>query len=79
MGESTQAHEGVQCRVGRVLVRKLLLRGYPVTVLSRSKPGEGSAVGLPSSVDVVVGDVGDRAACQRAIQGIDKVRHGMLC
>jgi len=61
-------------RVGRVLVRKLLLRGYKVTALARPHEGAGAAKPLPPAVEVVAGDVGDFAACYRAVQGVDKAR-----
>lgn len=61
-------------RVGRVLVRKLLLRGYKVTALARPHEGQEVAKPLPPAVEVVPGDVGDFAACYRAVQGVDKAR-----
>lgn len=76
---------GATGRVGRVLVRKLLLRGYRVTALVRSPRGwEGGAVpadndaaadaaSLPTSVRVVYGDVGDYAALRAAVADADKV------
>lgn len=58
-------------RVGRVLVRKLVLRGYKVVVLARNR--EEVAQSLPSSVKIVEGDIADVQACRAAIQGADKV------
>ena len=56
-------------RVGRVLVRKLLLRGYAVSALVRSLEGHN----LPQSVKLVQGDVSNYASCRAALEGIDKV------
>lgn len=65
-GPATCAH-----RVGRILVRKLLLRGYPVTVLVR--PGSADKDKFPESVKVVEGDVGDYATVKAAMRNVDKV------
>lgn len=62
---------GATGRVGRVLVRKLLLRGYKVRALVR--PESAPMANIPRSVEVVVGDVGNLAACRRALEGVDKV------
>lgn len=51
-------------------MRKLLLRGYRVRALVRGK--EGSEEALPQSVQLVVGDLADYAACRRAVEGVDK-------
>ena len=57
-------------RVGRVLVRKLVLRGYNVRVLVRNK---AQVLGiLPSSVGIIEGDVGSPEAFRAAVEGIDK-------
>ena len=64
-----------------MLVRKLLLRGYKVKALAREHSGAENGKPLPPAVEVVVGDVGDEAACLRAVQGVDKVpgqTHGTL-
>ena len=53
------------------MVRKLLLRGYPVTALVR--PDSAGKDALPEAVKVIEGDVGDYRACRQAVQGIDKV------
>lgn len=58
-------------RVGRIVVRKLLLRGYRVRALVRSK--EGIKDELPQSVEVVYGDVADYKACRKAVEGANKV------
>ena len=58
--------------MGRILVRKLLLRGYPVTVLVRpDSPGKEK---FPESIKVIEGDVGDYRTVRKAIEGVDKVR-----
>jgi NAD(P)H-binding len=68
---------GATGRVGRILIRKLLLRGYRVRALIRRREGirESSAdvEGLPAAVEVVTGDVGELADVQRAVKGVDKV------
>lgn len=71
--------------MGRILVRKLLLRGYKVRALVRRKPGRGEGgansgtgevvEGIPAAVKVVFGDVGDMRDCQEAVRGADKVRY----
>ncbi|EFJ50271.1 hypothetical protein VOLCADRAFT_58555 [Volvox carteri f. nagariensis] len=63
---------GATGRVGRILVRKLLLRGYKVKALFRNRAGV-SKEAIPDSVEVVEGDVGDMATCQKAVQGVSKV------
>jgi NADPH:quinone reductase-like Zn-dependent oxidoreductase len=66
---------GATGRVGRVLVRKLLLRGYTVKAIVRNRR-EGlrdDYAALPAAVEVVDGDVGDPAACQEAVRGVNKV------
>lgn len=70
-GSTTVLVAGATGRVGRVLVRKLLLRGYKVRALVR--PESAPMANIPRSVEVVVGDVGDIAACRRALEGVDKV------
>ncbi|KAK9808907.1 hypothetical protein WJX72_006181 [[Myrmecia] bisecta] len=64
---------GATGRVGRVLVRKLLLRGYTVKALVRKREGMEAATGFPSTVTVVNGDVGDYEACKAACEGVDKI------
>ncbi|KAL4853981.1 Glutamate-1-semialdehyde 2 [Chlorella vulgaris] len=72
---------GATGRVGRVLVRKLLLRGYKVRALVRQRDSSGAASGgadsateaIPQSAELVFGDVGDYKACRRAVEGVDKV------
>ncbi|KAK9809804.1 hypothetical protein WJX73_008161 [Symbiochloris irregularis] len=60
---------GATGRVGRVLIRKLVLRGYAVSALVR----DASAHGLPQSVAIIEGNVNDYDSCRRAVQGVDKV------
>jgi hypothetical protein len=57
--------------VGKILVRKLLLRGYPVTVLA--KPDSTGVKSFPKAVTVVKGDVGEYSDLRLAMQGISKV------
>lgn len=66
---------GATGRVGRVLIRKLLLRGYKVRALVRDRDG-AAAEQLPRAVELVKGDVGDYASCRRAVEGCEKVRAG---
>jgi len=63
---------GITGRVGRILARKLLLRGYAVKALVRSKDEEVKA-SLPRAVQVVYGDVGEPADCKEALKGCNKV------
>lgn len=60
-------------RVGRIVVRKLLLRGYSVRVMCRDMSDE-AAQNLPSSAELVKGDVGNIEDCVKATRGVDKVR-----
>lgn len=60
----------MHCRVGRVLVRKLVLRGYNVRVLARNR---AAVVGiLPSSVGIIEGDVSSNESLRQAVEGVDK-------
>ena len=63
---------GATGRVGRVLIRKLLLRGYTVKALVRR---ESDVEVLPGLVQVVVGDVGDKETIQNAMAGVNKVMY----
>jgi hypothetical protein len=67
---------GATGKVGRILTRKLLLRGYKVRALVRRKEGrDGQSVeGVPAAVKLVYGDVGEMRDCQLAVQGVNKVR-----
>lgn len=69
---------GATGRVGKVLVRKLLLRGYSVKALVRRRmmmaEGEEDVMeSIPRSVQVIEGDLGDYKACREAVNGVDKV------
>lgn len=76
---------GATGRVGRVLVRKLLLRGYKVRALVRQRDagvaarggGDAEADAIPQSAELVFGDIANYAACRAAVEGVDKV--GALC
>ncbi|KAL5208800.1 hypothetical protein ABZP36_033235 [Zizania latifolia] len=63
---------GATSRIGRIVVRKLMLRGYNVKALVRRNDPEVIDM-LPRSVDVVVGDVGDASSVQDAVSGCNKV------
>ncbi len=64
---------GATGRVGRILTRKLLLRGYKVKALVRKRESvrEG-ADGVPEAVELAEGDVGDIKDVQAAMRGVDK-------
>lgn len=65
---------GATGRVGRVLVRKLLLRGYEVRCMVRELPrGIETLPGLPASVELVKGDLRDPVSVGRAVRGCSKV------
>ena len=61
---------GATGRIGRVLIRKLLLRGYTVKALVRR---EDDIEKLPTAVQVIVGDVGDKDVIKKAMVGVNKV------
>ncbi|KAA8497699.1 Uncharacterized protein FVE85_5284 [Porphyridium purpureum] len=64
---------GATGRVGRVVVRKLLLRGFKVRVMVRNLFSSTLDL-LPSSVEFVKGDVRDSIfELQEALSGVDKV------
>ncbi|CAN6176864.1 unnamed protein product [Urochloa humidicola] len=63
---------GATSRIGRIVVRKLMLRGYNVKALVRRNDPEVTDM-LPRSVDVVVGDVGDPATVKAAVSGCSKI------
>ena len=91
-GETTVLVTGATGRVGRVLVRKLLLRGYKVKALVRQReagaagaadaaagPSQDGGEGqeaIPQAAELVYGDVADYKACRRAVQGVNKVGTG---
>src|SRR5919201_4732084 len=64
--------------IGSHSARALVERGVRVRVLDALRPpvhAAGRAPDLPSEVDVVVGEVEDRAALRRALDGVDAVLH----
>lgn len=63
---------GATSRVGRIVVRKLMLRGYTVKALVRKSDQEVVEM-LPTSVDIVTGDVGDPPSLKTAIEGCNKI------
>jgi hypothetical protein len=69
---------GATGRVGRILVRKLLLRGYKVKALVRRRQGKerDELQAIPSAVEIVEGDLGDMDCCQDAVKNVNKVRRG---
>ncbi|KAK9866451.1 hypothetical protein WJX84_006052 [Apatococcus fuscideae] len=64
---------GATGRVGRVLVRKLVLRGYRVRAMIRKGSSSVGGEGFPRSVEVVEGDVTDYDSCRLACSGVDKI------
>ncbi|KAK4476903.1 hypothetical protein RD792_016068 [Penstemon davidsonii] len=63
---------GATSRVGRIVVRKLMLRGYAVKALVRNTDKEVVDM-LPTSVEVVTGDVGEPSTLKTAIEGCNKI------
>ncbi|KAI7731101.1 hypothetical protein M8C21_001949 [Ambrosia artemisiifolia] len=63
---------GATSRVGRIVVRKLMLRGYSVKALVRSSDPQVVDM-LPTSVKIVIGDVGDPATLTLAVEGCNKI------
>jgi len=63
---------GATGRVGKVIVRKLLLRGYGVRALIRR---ESDKELLPPNVQVFVGDVSDLNTMREAVKGCSKVMY----
>ncbi|XP_037464476.1 protein HIGH CHLOROPHYLL FLUORESCENCE PHENOTYPE 173, chloroplastic-like [Triticum dicoccoides] len=63
---------GATSRIGRIVVRKLMLRGYNVKALVRRDDADVIDM-LPRSVDIAVGDVGDPLAVQSAVSGCSKI------
>lgn len=60
---------GATGTVGRSLVSRLVAARVPVRALTR-RP---DSAGLPDTVEVVGGDLGDRADIARALRGVDRV------
>ncbi|CDP19666.1 unnamed protein product [Coffea canephora] len=63
---------GATSRVGRIVVRKLMLRGYTVKALVR-KADKDVLNMLPTSVEIVTGDVGDPSSLKTAVEGCNKI------
>ncbi|KAI3500655.1 hypothetical protein L1887_36479 [Cichorium endivia] len=59
---------GATSRVGRIVVRKIMLMGYSVKALVRNADEEVVAM-LPTSVKIVIGDVGDPTTLRVAGEG----------
>ena len=59
--------------VGNNVVRLLLERGHTVRVLARELADQRPLSGLP--IEIVHGDVRDRSATERAVQGVGRVVH----
>eukprot|EP00210_Caulerpa_lentillifera_P007817 g7459.t1 len=62
---------GATGRTGRIVLRKLLLRGYNVRAIVRNKSLASQII--PARVEIVVGDIRDSQFCQMAMEGVDKV------
>src|SRR5690242_3983866 len=58
--------------VGRHLAQALAARGSSLTALTRSEERRNL---LPAGTRVVIGDVNDPNAIDRALEGVDKVIH----
>ncbi|XP_052181736.1 protein HIGH CHLOROPHYLL FLUORESCENCE PHENOTYPE 173, chloroplastic isoform X1 [Diospyros lotus] len=63
---------GATSRVGRIVVRKLMLRGYSVKALVRRADQQVVDM-LPTSVEVAIGDVGDSSSLKAAVEGCNKI------
>ncbi|GAB2295100.1 hypothetical protein Dimus_029278 [Dionaea muscipula] len=63
---------GATSRIGRIVVRKLMLRGYTVKALVRRIDDEVKDM-LPTSVEMVVGDVGEPSTLKAAVAGCNKI------
>ncbi|KAG6409143.1 hypothetical protein SASPL_132177 [Salvia splendens] len=63
---------GATSRVGRLVIRKLMLRGYTVKALVRKADKEVEDM-LPTSVEIVTGDVGEPSTMQAAVEGCNKI------
>ncbi|KAD4889456.1 hypothetical protein E3N88_21529 [Mikania micrantha] len=63
---------GATSRVGRIVVRKLMLRGYSVKALVRTADQQVVDM-LPTSVKIVIGDVGDPSTLRVAVEGCNKI------
>ncbi|KAK3206638.1 hypothetical protein Dsin_020684 [Dipteronia sinensis] len=63
---------GATSRIGRILVRKLMLRGYTVKALVR-KADQDVVDMLPRSVEIVIGDAGDPSTIKAAVENCNKI------
>uniref|UniRef100_A0A5B7BA12 High chlorophyll fluorescence phenotype 173 protein n=1 Tax=Davidia involucrata TaxID=16924 RepID=A0A5B7BA12_DAVIN len=63
---------GATSRVGCIVVRKLMLRGYTVKALVRKVDQEVVDM-LPTSVEMVIGDVGDPSTLKAAVESCNKI------
>ncbi|MED6120568.1 hypothetical protein PIB30_022085 [Stylosanthes scabra] len=63
---------GATSRIGRIVVRKLMIRGYLVKALVRKADQEVVDM-LPRSVEIIIGDVGDPATLKAAVEGCNKI------
>ncbi|XP_010927120.1 protein HIGH CHLOROPHYLL FLUORESCENCE PHENOTYPE 173, chloroplastic [Elaeis guineensis] len=63
---------GATSRIGRIVVRKLMLRGYKVKALVRKADPEVLDT-LPRSVAIAVGDVGEPSTLKAAVEGCNKI------
>lgn len=63
---------GATSRIGRIVVRKLMLRGYTVKALVRRVDQQVKDM-LPTSVEMVIGDVGDPSTLYPAVEGCNKI------
>lgn len=63
---------GATSSIGRIVVRKLMLRGYTVKALVRKADQEVVDM-LPRSVEIVTGDVGEPSTLRPAVEGCNKI------
>ncbi|KAE9616352.1 putative 3,8-divinyl protochlorophyllide a 8-vinyl-reductase (NADPH) [Lupinus albus] len=63
---------GATSRIGRIVIRKLMLRGYSVKALVRNADEDVIQL-LPRSVQIVIGDVGDPQSLKPAVEASNKV------
>ncbi|TXG74498.1 hypothetical protein EZV62_003077 [Acer yangbiense] len=63
---------GATSRIGRILVRKLMLRGYTVKALVR-KADQDVVDMLPRSVEIVIGDAGEPSTIKAAVENCNKI------
>ncbi|KAJ4962817.1 hypothetical protein NE237_022756 [Protea cynaroides] len=63
---------GATSKIGRIVVRKLMLRGYNVKALVR-KAGQEVIDMLPRAVEIVIGDVGELSTLKTAVEGCNKI------